>query len=152
MFCDASERAIATVAYLRSQDKDHDLCIGFVIVKTKVAPLYGHTIPRLELCAAVLAVDISELATEHLGIKLDDIKFYSDSKVVLRYIYNQTRKFFIYVSNRVERIRKSTEPSLLNYVPTEHNPADVGTRTLSADNLKESTWLIGPVHSLKKNH
>jgi hypothetical protein len=50
------------------------------------------------------------------------------------------------------RIRKSTEPSLLNYVPTEHNPADVGTRTLSADNLKESTWLIGPVHSLKKNH
>jgi hypothetical protein len=104
------------------------------------------------MCAAVLAVDISELATEHLGIKLDDIKFYSDSKVVLRYIYNQTRKFFIYVSNRVERIRKSTEPSQWNYVPTEHNPADVGTRTLSADNLKESTWLIGPVHSLKKNH
>ena len=91
------------------------------------------------MCAAVLAVDISELATEHLGIKLDDIKFYSDSKVVLRYINNQTRKLFIYVSNRVERIRKSTEPSQWNYVPTEHNPADVGTRTLSADNLKEST-------------
>ena len=71
---------------------------------------------------------------------------------MLRYINNQTRKLFIYVSNRVERIRKSTEPSLWNYVPTEDNPADVGTRTLSADNLKESTWLIGPVHSLQKNH
>ena len=47
VFCDASERAIATVAYLRSQDMDHDPCIGFVIGKTKVAPLYGHTIPRL---------------------------------------------------------------------------------------------------------
>jgi ribonuclease HI len=99
VFCDASERAIATVAYLRSQEKDHDPCIGFVIGKTKVAPLYGHRIPRLELCAAVLAVDISELATYHLGIKLDDIKFYSDSKVVLRYINNQTRKLFIYVSH-----------------------------------------------------
>ena len=111
MFCDASEWAIAAVAYLRYQDKDHDPCIGFVIVKTKVAPLPRHTIPRLELCAAVLAVDISQLATEHLDIELDDIKFYSDSKVVLGCIYNQTRRLFIYVSNMVERIRKSTEPS-----------------------------------------
>ena len=151
MFCDASEWAIAAVAYLRYQDKDHDPCIGFVIGKAKVAPLPRHTIPRLELCAALLAVDISELATEYLDIELDDIKFYSDSKVVLGCIYNQTRRLFIYVSNMVERIRKSTEPSQWNYVPTEHNPADVGTRTLSADTLQEITWLIGPV-LIKRNH
>jgi hypothetical protein len=59
VYADASEKAIAAVAYLRTLDKDGNSVLGFVLGKAKVAPTNGHTIPHLELCAAVLAVGIA---------------------------------------------------------------------------------------------
>lgn len=78
--------------------------------KAKLAPRPEHAIPRLELCAAVLAVELAELVNSEIDIKIDAIYFYTDSKVVLGYIYNETRRFYVYVSNRVQRIRRSTQP------------------------------------------
>lgn len=94
MFCDASKPAISEVAYLFMYFPDGKCEIGFVLGKTKVAPSSGHTIPRLELCAAVLGVEISVIAQDNLGVQLSSVKFFSDSKVVLGYISNQTRRFF----------------------------------------------------------
>ena len=50
----------------------------------------------------------------------------------------------MYVENRVEHIRKSTMPSQWNYVPTSINPADIGTRSVSLDDLSCSSWIQGP--------
>jgi hypothetical protein len=66
VYADASEKAIAAGAYLRTLDKDGNPDLGFVLGKAKVAPTNGHTIPRLELCAAVLAVEIAQCALEQL--------------------------------------------------------------------------------------
>ena len=105
VFCDTSELAISAVAYLFMYFPDGQREIGFVLGKTKVAPSSGHTIPRLELCAAGLGAEILVIAQENLGVQLSGVKFFSDSKVVLGYISNQTRRFFTYVANRVEKIR-----------------------------------------------
>ena len=103
VFCNAPELAISAVAYLFMYFPDGKCEIGFVMGKTKVAPSSGHTVPRLELCAAVLGVEISVIAQENLGVQLSSVKFFTDSKVVLGYISNQTRRFFTYVANRVEK-------------------------------------------------
>jgi hypothetical protein len=71
-------------------------------------------------------------ALEQLDLEIDNVKFYTDSKVVLGYISNETRRFFVYVGNRVERIRKFSTPKQWNCVPTDCNPADSATRTLQA--------------------
>lgn len=55
---------------------------------------------ELELFVAVLAAEITETIENELGIKLDALTFYPDSKVVLGYICNQSKKFFIYVNKR----------------------------------------------------
>ncbi|XP_062620653.1 uncharacterized protein LOC134282244 [Saccostrea cucullata] len=60
IFCDASEKAVAACAYLRGRTVDEKISVGFVFGKCKAAPRSGHTIPRLELCAAVLAVELDE--------------------------------------------------------------------------------------------
>lgn len=55
----------------------------------------------------------------------------------------------MYVSNRVERIRRSTEPTQWLYVPTDKNPADLGTRALNSKDLQNSIWLNGPTYLCK---
>ncbi|XP_071166232.1 uncharacterized protein [Mytilus edulis] len=144
VFSDASEKAIAAVAYLRTTDSSGEPNIGFILGKAKVAPTSGHTIPCLELSAAVLAVEITQTVMDNLDLHIDTVKFYTDSKVVLGYISNKTRRFFIYIANRVEKIKKFISPSQWYYVPTNHNPADSGTRSVPAHAIYSSEWLLGP--------
>ena len=144
VYCDASEKAISAVAYLVTMDADQNPHVGFLLGKTKVAPPHGHTIPRLELCAAVLAVEIAETIVNQLGLTLADVQYHTDSRVVLGYINNKTRRFYVYVSNRVERIHRSSHREQWSYISTEANPADSGTRCLHAGAMQKSTWLLGP--------
>lgn len=144
IFSDASTVAIGAVAYLRITDTEGQYHVGFVMGKSKLAPRPAHTIPRLELCAAVLAVELYELIRDEIDMEVDAVKFFTDSKIVLGYICNSTRRFYLYVSNRVIRIRGSTHPSQWHYVPTELNPADLATRTIPATQLQRSIWFSGP--------
>ena len=106
VFSDASVQAIAAAAYIKLTDLDGQCHIGFVMAKAKLAPQAIHTIPRLELCAAVLAVEVAELVLRELDIPPDALIFNTDSKVVSGYICNETRRFYVYVSNRVQHIRR----------------------------------------------
>jgi hypothetical protein len=145
IFSDASKDAIGAVAYLRTKDLAYGkVHISYIMGKSKVAPKHGHTIPRLELCAAVLAVEIGEFTQEHLDLQIKKFKYHTDSQVVLGYITNETRRFFVYVENRVSRIRSKTQPEQWCYVATDSNPADQATRPLSATKLQNSMWLNGP--------
>lgn len=67
VYSDVSERAVAAVAYRLTIDKYGNLHLGFVVCKAMVAPKPRHTIPRQELCTAVLAVEVYETC----GDKLD---------------------------------------------------------------------------------
>ena len=144
LFSDASCWAIGAVAYLRVITTDGQCRVGFVLGKAKLAPQPEPTIPRLELCGAVLAVEMAELILEELDHKPDAVKFFCDSKVVLGYIHNESKRFFVYVHNRVHRIRQTTSPQQWHYVPTDQNPADLATRSVPASQLTNTTWFTGP--------
>ncbi|XP_030209647.1 uncharacterized protein LOC115541880 [Gadus morhua] len=144
VFSDASTKAIGAVAYLRTIQAEGQVEVGFILGKAKLAPQSEPTIPRLELCAAVLAVEVAELIQDELDTKLNTIKFFCDSKVVLGYIHNQTKRFYVYVHNRVRRIRQSTKPDQWFYVNTEDNPADHASRSVPASKLTQTTWFTGP--------
>ncbi|XP_068243767.1 uncharacterized protein [Palaemon carinicauda] len=66
VFSDASKKAIAAVAYLCTTDISGTPSLSFVLQKAKVALNGGHTIPRLELCTAVLAIEIVQCITDNL--------------------------------------------------------------------------------------
>jgi len=146
VYCDASERVIAAAAYIVSFHHGSKQA-SFVLGKTKVAPRNGHTIPRLELCAAVLGIEVACTVLTNIDIDFTQVKYYSDSKVVLGYIGNRTRRFYTYVSNRVQKILSHSSPEQWFYVPTHLNPADIGTRGVSATDLAQSAWLRGPTIS-----
>ncbi|KAK0144244.1 hypothetical protein N1851_017386 [Merluccius polli] len=124
IFCDASTKAVGAVAYLKLTNADGNSEVGFLFGRARLAPKPDITIPRLELCAAVLAVEVAELVQEELDTDVDEVNFFTDSKVVLGYIFNEKRRFYVYVHNRVLRIRRSTQAHQWHFVATHLNPAD----------------------------
>ena len=54
------------------------------------------------------------------------------------------RRFYLYVSNRVTCIRRSSHPRQWKYVSTDQNPVDYATRSVTAARLLDTTWLTGP--------
>ncbi len=117
--------------------------VGFIMAKSNLAPYPAHTVPRLELCAAVLAVELAELITKELDLELTAVKFYTDSEIVLGYIQNTSRKFYVYVANRVAQIRSSTKPEQWYHVGSDLSPADLGTRFMIATTLPHTNWFSG---------
>ncbi|XP_061886479.1 uncharacterized protein LOC133637538 [Entelurus aequoreus] len=144
IFSDASMKAICAVAYIKVTAADGTTEVGFVLGKARLTPQPELTVPRLELCAAVMAVEMAEVISDEIDHQIDKIGFYTDSKVVLGYINNQSRRFYVYVNNRVRRIRESTTPEQWHFVATDQNPADHGSRAVPASELQKTSWFTGP--------
>lgn len=132
VFSDASNWGIGAVSSHRVDMTDGQCLVGFVFRKAKLAPQPQPNIPRLELCGAVLAVEMAEMILDEFDHKPDVVRFYCDRKVVLGYIYSESERFFVNVHNRVHRIRKTTSPQQWHYVLTKQNPADLATRSVTS--------------------
>ena len=91
--------------------------------KARLTPLRTITIPRIELCSAVMAVKADEVLRNELGLDLLPSTFWSDSKVALSYIRCESHRLHVFVANRVARIRSNTAVDQWKYVPTGENPA-----------------------------
>ena len=149
VFSDASQDAIGAAVYLRLFNKANIESTSLVYGQARDAPAHQTSIPRLELCAAVLAVQAAQRVLKEIDIEIAEVAYYTDSKVVLGYIANESRRFYVYVANRVQIIRSLSTPEQWRYVESEHNPADLATRGVSPSKIMETSWLTGP-HFLRK--
>ncbi len=70
VFCDASERAYGSVAYLRSEDADGGVHLAFLLARSRVAPKRQQSVPRLELCAAVTGAQLAKLVVSELTLPI----------------------------------------------------------------------------------
>lgn len=62
IFADASEQAHGAVAYMRTEDADGHVHLSFILACSRVAPKRLHSIPRLELCAALVTAQLAAAA------------------------------------------------------------------------------------------
>ena len=95
--------------------------------KSRVAPIKNITTPRMELVSATLSVKISVLQQKELQLLNVKEIFWTDSEV-LGYIRNESRKFKVFVTNRIEMIRDHTAIQQWHYIGTKDNPADYSSR------------------------
>ena len=144
-FSDASTQGYGQCSYLRLIDEQDRVCCQLVMSKARVTPSKPVTVPRLELTAALISVQVSCFLREELGIECLTEYFWTDSQVVLGYISNEARKFHVFVANRIQQIREATEPGQWRYVESKLNPADLASRGVSAAELRSSElWWHGP--------
>ena len=67
------------------------------------------SIPMLELTAAVQAVKLDELVRKERDLSLDSSFFWIDSTSVLYCIKNYTKRFPVFVANRLSIIENHTD-------------------------------------------
>lgn len=144
-FSDACLTGYGQSSYLRLVDHNDQVSSTLVMAKSRVTPSKPITVPRLELTAATVSVKVSSFLCKELEYNEVRQFFYTDSKVVLGYISNTSKRFHIFVANRVQKIRDYTAPENWRYIETDQNPADIASRGLTAQELVESKlWWKGP--------
>ena len=146
-FADASQEAMCAAVYVRYEGRSGSIDTGLLTAKTKVSPTKTATIPKLELCSALLGARLSSKIQNCIaeGEKVfNDKYFFMDSKIALGTI-NKGQLENEFNGNCAAEIRGKTEGFKFAWVPTEHNIADLGTRGTSAEHLdKNSDWQKGP--------
>lgn len=143
-FSDASQKAYGACIYIRSQDKENNVRFRLLTSRSKVAPLRVQTIPRLELCGALLATELFEKVQNALKIPADAF-FWTDSTCVLRWLQSPPTTWVTFIANRVSKIQSVTEGYHWRHVPGTENPADLISRgLLPSEILNNSLWWNGP--------
>lgn len=111
IFCDASERAYGSVAYMQTVDDNQHVYVAFVIARSRVAPRKQLSIPRLELSAALTGAQLARVIETELEIPPELITLWSDSTTVLHWIKSESSRFKVFVGTRVGEIQNLTDPT-----------------------------------------
>lgn len=150
-FCDASILAYGTCIYVKGIDKFDNVNVTLLCAKSKVAPLKAKSLPRLELCGALLLAQLMKKVL--LAKNRDKLKVYywSDSQITLAWI-KVKHNWKAFVSNRIGEIHELSNPDQWRHVSGKDNPADIISRGATTTQLLNcSIWWKGP-EFLKTNN
>ena len=89
-FSDASQEGYGQVSYLRMVNNKDEMHCCFLMGKARVIPRKFVSIPCLELTAAFLSAKCGKFIKKELKLEYTYETFWTDNKVVLGYIQNNT--------------------------------------------------------------
>ena len=145
-FCDSSQQAYGISVYCRSISTTGEISSALLMSKSHIAPIKcSHTVPRLELQSAKLAVDVYLVLKKESLMQNSVVRFWSDSMIVISYIQNETKRFHTFVENRVSYIRSNTDPNAWGHIDSASNPSDLLTRPFPINKANAyNLWINGP--------
>ncbi|XP_039304898.1 uncharacterized protein LOC105203341 [Solenopsis invicta] len=144
-FCDASNVGYGACVYARTRGKNKNVTARLLCAKSRVAPLKTITIPRLELCGALLLARLYREVSKALNIVPVKTICWCDSTIALHWIRTQPHLLKTYVANRVAEIQELVGSHMWRHVRSEDNPADAISRgQLPRAFTQNEMWSSGP--------
>nr|XP_049693336.1 uncharacterized protein LOC126053939 [Helicoverpa armigera] len=149
IFSDASQTAYGAVAYIRSYNNidESQVTSRLLCAKSKVAPIKALSIPRLELCGALVAAKLYNKIKNSLRLQFDKVYFWTDSTIVQAWVRTSPHLLKTFVQNRVVQINDLTSNTTWLHVKGKENPADILSRGVTFESMKgdnSSLWWCGP--------
>lgn len=144
-FADSSVRAYGCCIYIKCFNSAGQYSCKLLCAKSRVTPIKQLTLPRLELCSAVLLVQLVDKVLKSIKINFNNYYLYSDSTITLSWIKTSPTRWKTFVANRVSEIQRLTNVNNWYHVKSEDNPADLISRGVNASQLLNSQfWWTGP--------
>ncbi|XP_015915017.2 uncharacterized protein [Parasteatoda tepidariorum] len=145
-FADASQQCYGAAVYCKSKNSMNETLVSLITSKSRVAPIKSLTIPRLELCAAVLLSKLVKRVVAALKLETVEIYLWTDSMIVLAWLQKEPIDLKTFVQNRVATIQELFPNQRWRHVPTDENPADLVSRGVDPDKLPHNNlWFHGPM-------
>ncbi|XP_058809914.1 uncharacterized protein LOC131675085 [Phymastichus coffea] len=154
-FADASRRALAAAVYSRVIDKDGSVTTALLNARTKLSSIKSlqpastgrlrMTILRLEMRATLIASQLLTPTASALKVPISACHLWSDSRVALHWLQSDEPVGNDLVDNYIAHVQELVAGATLHHVPTTDNPADIGSRGVGSDTLKDHhLWWTGP--------
>lgn len=99
-YSDASLSAYGAALYLRAIYSDQTVSSTLLCSKSRIAPLKTVSLPRLELCGAVLLARLTHRILSVLSFKISKVILWTDSQIVLCWINASPSRWTTFVANR----------------------------------------------------
>ncbi|UYV84619.1 hypothetical protein LAZ67_X002847 [Cordylochernes scorpioides] len=155
-FCDVSQKAYAASLYLKVIFINTSAKSFLLVEKTRVAPMKVVSLPKLELCSALLLARLVKTVYDNLPLTINEIYLWSDSTIALCWINSEPCRWKTFVANRVAEIHRLVS-GVWCHVDGRQNPADCASRGIFPSDLVEHPlwwngppWLIEPALEIKK--
>lgn len=144
-FCDASEGGYGACLYLRTGNDKGEIAVNLLCSKSRVSPVKKISLPRLELCGALLLARLTQRVLPVLCLHVNSIHLWTDSTIVISWITAAPTRWKTFVANRVAEIQTITNDCKWKHVRSEQNPADVLSRGINPHCLQQHPlWWNGP--------
>ncbi|GFW59840.1 uncharacterized protein TNCV_2917221 [Trichonephila clavipes] len=134
-FADASEWCYGAAVYCKSKNLKSETLVRLITSKSRVAPIKSLTIPRLELCAAVLLAKLVKRVVAALQLETAELYLWSDSMIVLEWLRKEPMDLKTFVQNRVAKIQEFYPNQLWRHVSSDQNPAGLVSQGVDPDKL-----------------
>ena len=137
-FGDSRQIAYSACVYIRIKAQCKTT-IHLICSKSRIVPLKGNTIPKLELTAALmLAMLMSSIYTAlQTRMEVNAIHCWTDSQAVLNWIRSEKAIKKPFVNSRVGQINSLVSKDCWEYCPSNVYPAYIASRLFHAQNLNQ---------------
>ena len=121
-----------------------NVTVRLVCAKSRVDPVKQLTIPRLELCGAVLLTRLFNEVRDAINFPTQRTVFWSDSEIVLLWLKRSPQTLQTFEGNRVAEIQRLNSAIEWRHVPGKLNPADALSRGQTpTEFIRNESWWKG---------
>lgn len=133
--CDALKKAYGACLYMRSINSTREVQSKIICAKSRVASLKRISLPRLELCGALLLAELMSKTTKALTLMIKEVHYWCDFTITLAWINEESFHWKTFVANRVARIQELLKTQW-HHVKFQENPVDLLSTGVHPGTLK----------------